>query len=188
MRMRHAVLLTIALLTTGACDIPYAPKWNVDVFFPIRYPDVQLAQYGSFVPNFNVTYTTPVDSQNVSDATRQIFDEEIDTLKADVIFANTTNITGTLDISIAAVRSNLFSTNSALAVTVTVPIRITPGDTTRLSPVNTNLFKQATRLYTQSRATMRSATGTPLALTANDRLSVGIDLTASVKMSKAVTP
>jgi hypothetical protein len=188
MRMRSAALFAVALLTFGACEIPNAPKWNIDVFFPIRYPDVQLSQYGAAIPPFDVTYTFPVDSQNVSNATRQIFDEEIDSLKADVILANTTNIAGTLTVSIAASRSNLFSSNATLAVTVPILLKVTAGDTTRIPAINTTLFRQATKIYTQTRVTMRSATGAPLGLTANDKLSIGVDLTANVKMSKEGTP
>jgi hypothetical protein len=182
MRMRHAALGVAALLIT-ACEVPLAPKWNVDVFFPIKYPDVQLSQYGSTIPPFDVTFTFPVDSDAVSDATRQIFDEQIDTLKADVILANSTNIVGTLTVSIAASQANLFSTNSALAVTVNKNILVTAGDTTR-QVVNTDLFKNATKLYTRTRITMRSATGAPLVVTANDKVTLGVDLTANVKLSK----
>jgi hypothetical protein len=186
MRMRHAALLAVLMFTFGACEIPFAPKWNVDLFFPVKYPDVQLTQYagpGGVIPPVNVTFTAPADSDDVSDATREIFDKDIDSLKAEVVFANTTNIAGNLDISIAANRAFLFSTNAAQAVTVSIPIRVTSGDTTRVQ-VNTSLFKSAQRLYTQTRGTMRSNTGAILVVGATDKLSLAVDLTASIKVSK----
>jgi len=186
MRIRHAVPFA-ALLLFAACEVPLAPKWNVDLFFPIKYPDVALSQYagpGGVIPTTTVTFTTPADSDAVSDATRQIFEEDIDSLKAEVILANSANITGSMDISIAASRFNLFSTNPALAVTVTLPIRVTAGDTVRIPNVNTTLFQQAQALFTQTRGSMRAAGGAPIFVTANDKLSLGVDLTANVKFSK----
>jgi hypothetical protein len=183
MRTKHAALLAAALFL--ACSLPLAPRWNVDVFFPIKYPDVQLSQYagpGGVIPNVNTNFTTPADSSPVSAATRQVFDQDIDTLKAAVIFANTANLTGSMDISIAALKANLFSANPAQAVTVTIPIRVTTGDTARVT-VNTTLFKNAQTLYTQTRGTMRAASG-PIVVTPSDKLTLGVDLTANVKFSK----
>ena len=184
MHMKRAAFAAAALVALAACDgVPYAPKWNIDVFFPIKYPDVQLAQVSGVVPPFNVTFTAPTDSQNVSDATREILDKDLDSLKAEVVFSTATNITGTMDLSISANRAFLFSTNPAQAVTVTVPVRVTAGDTTRLQ-VNTALFKNAQKLYTQSRGTVRSASASTLTMGPSDRISVGVDLTANIKMSK----
>ena len=102
MRIKHAALFAVASIL--ACSVPLAPRWNVDVFFPIKYPDVQLANYapGGIIPTTNTNFTTPADSSAVSDATRQVFDQDIDTLKAAVIFSNSANLTGSMDISIAA--------------------------------------------------------------------------------------
>lgn len=185
MRIKRAALFAVAFIALAACEVPLAPKWNVDVFFPIKYPDVPLANYagpGGIIPTTNTNFTTPADSDDVSDATRQVFDQDIDTLKAAVIFSNTANLTGTMDISIAALKANLFSANTSQAVTVTVPIKVTAGDTTRVT-VNTTLFKNAQKLYTQTRGTMRAASS-PIVVTSTDKLTLGVDLTANVKFSK----
>jgi hypothetical protein len=184
MRMSRVIIAGLALAAATACDgLPYAPKWNVDVFFPIKYPDVQLSQVSGIVPPFSVTFTTPADSQNVSDATREILQKDLDTLKAEVVFSTTTNITGTLNISISPNRAFLFSTNPAQAVTIAVPVRVTPGDTTRLL-INTGLLKNAQKIYTQSSGNIRSNSATTITMGPNDKLSVGVDLTANIKMSK----
>lgn len=181
--MKPAALgVATALLVLG-CDNLSAPKWNADIFFPIKYPDVQLNQYGPAVPPSNVTFTSPVDSQTVSDATREIFDRNIDTLRAEVILATSTNITGTLELTISNNRAFLFSTLPTQAATLSVPIRVTAGDTTRFT-LNTTLFRTAQKLYTQSRATMRSSTGGIVPLSAADKLSVGVNLTASLRVSQ----
>jgi len=183
MRLRNAAFGVAAAILVWGCDNLSAPKWNADVYFPIRYPDVQLSQYGAAVPPTTVTFTSPVDSQTVSDATREIFDRDIDTLRAEVVVATSTNITGTLDISITNNRAFLFSSLPSQAATLSVPIRVTAGDTTRFT-VNTVLFRSAQKLYTQSRATMRSTTGGLVPLTSADKLSVGVNLTASMRVSQ----
>lgn len=182
-RRRSIWILAGGLFALVACEVPYAPKWNADLFFPVRFPDVAIDQFGPVVPPTNTAFTAPLDSQVVSSGTREIFDQRIDTLKAEILFSTQTNIVGTLDISVTPVRADLFSTNPGLAVTVTVPIRVTAGDTTRVT-VNTNLFRTATVLYLQSRGTMRSNTGNVLPVTSVDKLVVGLDLTASVKVSQ----
>ena len=184
MRVSSVVVAGLALVVLAACDgLPYAPKWNVDVYFPIRYPDIQLSQVSGVIPPFNVTFTTPADSQNVTDGTREILDKDLDSLKAEVVFTTTTNITGSIDISISPNRAFLFSNLPTQAVTVTVPVRVTPGDTTRLV-VNANLFKSAQKLYTQTKGTLRSASATAIAMGPNDKITIGVDLTANIKMSK----
>jgi hypothetical protein len=185
MRTKRAALLAAIFLAMAGCSVPLAPKWNVDVFFPIRYPDVQLSQYagpGGVIPPVTITFTTPADSDNVSDATRQVFDQDIDTLKAKVILVNTADLTGSLTVSIAAVKSNLFSANPNLAVTVTMPLRVTAGDTIPVT-VNTTLFKSAQKLYTQTSGSMR-ASNTSIVVTPSDKLQLGVDLTANIKFSK----
>jgi hypothetical protein len=40
MRVTGWSMLGTALLLLAACTAPpFAPKWNVDLFFPLRYPD-----------------------------------------------------------------------------------------------------------------------------------------------------
>src|SRR2546430_2948726 len=126
MRIGHALAsLTVTLAGAACSGVPFAPKWNVDVYFPLRSPDVALQQYTMVIPPSNVSFTTAMDSDVVSSGTRQILDEDIDSLKADVIFSTQTNIAGTLDVSIAPAKANLFSVNPALALTVTIPLRVT---------------------------------------------------------------
>ena len=183
MRLRNAALGVAAAILVCGCDNLSAPRWNVDVFFPIRYPDVQLNQYGPAVPPSNVTFTSPVDSQTVAGATKEVLDRDIDTLRAAVVLATSTNITGTLDLTITNNKAFLFSTVPTQAATFTVPIRVTAGDTTRFT-VNTVLFRTAQKLYTQSRATMRSSTGGLVPLSSADKLSVAVNFTASMRVSQ----
>jgi len=175
----------VAALALAACEVPFAPKWNVDVLFPLQYPDVVLQSQvpGGLLPTTNVSFTAPVDSQDVSDALEQIREQEIDTLRAAVILVNAAPITGTIEISLASQRAALFSGNGPTAVTVSLPIRVTAGDTARVT-IDPGVLQNASRLYFQTRGTMRSNTGAILVLTPADRFSLGVNLTANVKFSK----
>ena len=187
MSTRCATRLAAAAFFLGlcACQVPGAPKWNVDVYFPIQYPYVPWSQYapGGFIPTTTVNFQTPPDSQMVSSTTQQVFSQDIDTLKADVILVNSANVTGNLTISIAGSKANLFSANPSLAVTATLPVRVTPGDTSHYT-VNTTLFQQAQWLYTETKASVKSGGATPTPVSAKDSLGIGVNLTANVKFSK----
>jgi hypothetical protein len=187
MRVRCAASWAASLILLGiaACQVPGAPKWNVDVYFPIKYPYVPWSQYapGGFIPTTTVSFQTPPDSQMVSSATQQVLSQDIDTLKADVILVNSANATGTITISIAAAQANLFSANPSLAVTATLPIRVTAGDTAHYT-VSTTLFQQAQKLFTETKATVKSGGATPTPVSAKDSLGISVDLTANVKFSK----
>ena len=187
MRIRRAASMAASVFLLGitACQVPGAPTWNVDVFFPIKYPYVAWSQYapGGFIPTSTITFQTSPDSQAVSSSTQQVFSQNIDTLKADVILVNSANATGTITISIAASQANLFSANPSLAVTATLPIRVTAGDTSHYT-VNTTLFQQAQKLYTETKASVKSGGATPTPVTAKDSLGISVDLTANVKFSK----
>ncbi len=188
MRMKYAAVLAATLFTAAACEIPLAPKWNIDVFFPLKYPDVQLSQYagpGGVIPTTPTAFTTPADSDDVADATAQVLDQDIASIKADLIFINQTNVLGNLRISLAPNRLALNSTNPAQAVTVTIPLHITPatGDTIHVN-VNPDLFANANKIYTQSSGDMRSGTGGLLIVGPTDRFRISVDLTANVPFSK----
>jgi hypothetical protein len=185
MKTRIAAAPLAALLALAACEVPLAPKWNIDVLFPLQYPDVILQNQvpGGLLPPTNVSFTAPVDSQDVVDALEEIQSQEIDTLRAAVILVNSGQITGTLEISVASVRAALFTGNGPTVATVSLPIRVTTGDTARVS-INPGLLQNASRLYFQTRGTMRSNTGGVIALGPADRFSIGVNLTANVKFSK----
>ncbi len=192
MRITRAALLAVTLFSLGACEVPGAPKWDIDLYFPIKYPDIPLSTFavgGTILPG-NIAFTTPVDSSDISDATLEILDQELTALTAEVIFSNQTNVAGNLEISMSPNRAFLFSSNPAQAVTFNInPLHITPaaGDTTRITVLRT-LFNNASKIYTQSRGNIRSGTGAPLPVSASNRFTLGVDLTATIPFSKRETP
>jgi hypothetical protein len=190
MRSKWTVVLSlgIGLAAVAACkDVPLAPKWNADLFFPIQFADVALGGTGGvapggIIPPVSVSDTSSIDSQDISGATKQILDEDVNSIKADVIFSNTVNLTGSIVISVSPNQFDLFSSDPSRALTVTIPVHQTAGDTLHTT-ANVNVFKNQNVLYSQSRTTVACGAGL-CAVTSNDKLQIGVNLTANVAISQ----
>ena len=207
MQRRWSLLaLGVALTAVAACtDVPLAPKWNADFYLPIQFADVVLGgpngvSPGGIIPPANVSSTSPVGTQDVSGATKQILDENVNSITADVVFATSADLTGTIQISVSPNQADLFSTDPTRAFTTTVNIRKTAGDTSHVT-ANVNVFRTsaqtctfncnnnssggnaANTLYTQSKTTVACKSGL-CAVTASDKLELGVNLTVNVAVSK----
>ena len=177
-------LVAAGLLSVAGCEAgPLSPEWDIEVFFPLRFPDVLLQDHapGNLLPPVDVSFTAAVESEDISDATAEILDQDIDQIRAQFIFATPTNIRGSLDLSFAPVQGDLFSTDPNRAVTLTIPLRQTTGDTTEVT-VATSLLTQANVIFLQSRGTVRSGTGSILTIGPNDVLQLRVNLTATVPL------
>ncbi|MFQ5551565.1 MAG: hypothetical protein ACE5FJ_10055 [Gemmatimonadales bacterium] len=182
--MRRHLEVAIAVLAFVGCDAPgFAPTWNVEIFFPIAFPDVVLQDElpVPILPPTEVDFTGTQETQDIDASTQEILSEDIEALSAEVVFSTPTNISGVLTISVANNPANLFSPIPNLALTVDVPLRRTPGDTITVQ-ADVTLFKDATTLYFQSRGTARSGTGSPIAVGPDDVLRLGVNLTAEVRL------
>jgi hypothetical protein len=212
MRRRFSLLLAVGagVAFVAACsNVPFAPTWSADFFLPIQFADVALGgpsgvAPGGVIPPVNVTSTSPVDSQDVSGATKQILDESVNSIGADVVFATSADLTGSVQISVSPNKADLFSTDPTKAMTTTVTIRKTAGDTSHVT-ANVSLFQSQNQtgtctincgnnsngpsavntLYSQSKTTVACRTGaTCSGLTASDKLVLGVNLTVNVAVSK----
>lgn len=182
--MPRRVLCLVALLGALACDIPGAPKWSADFLFPLDVPDIVLADYGvgGVIPPTDVTFVTPIESQDVSSGlSEKILSEDITAISAEIISGTDVNVTGTVTFTIATDPANLFSANPQQAVTVQFPIAAV--DTTRVT-ADPTLFKNAATLYYQSSVTARGASpgGTPVS--AGDNVRLGANIFATIPVSK----
>lgn len=212
MRRRWAVPFALAsgLAALAACDTgSLGPKWSANFYFPIQFADVQLGGAGGVAPGgtipsgFPVTSTSPVSKQTVDGATKQILDEDVNSITADIIFATSADLTGYVIISVAPDSNNLFSKNATLALTDSFPIRLTAGDTSHVN-ANVGVFQSSSQtnnnfnnntggnssgasaantLYTRSKTSVACRTGT-CNVTASDHLQLGINLTVNVAVSK----
>lgn len=219
MRRRFLLLpaLGAGLAFVAACtDVPLAPKWSADFFLPIQFADVTLggptgvaAPTGGTIPSgIAVTSTSPVSSQKVDGATKQILDESVNSITADVVLATNVDLVGYVIISVAPDSNNLFSTNASLALTDSIVIRKTAGDTSHVS-ANVSLFQTQSQntgtctincgtnnnsssnpnavntLYTRSKTSVACKAGSTCnGLTANDKLQLGVNLTVNVAVNK----
>lgn len=191
MRVRR-LLVPVALLAVVGCE-DFGPSWTVDLFVPIRYPDVQLTDYaiGGVIPPVDLAFTSPQESQDVTGLVDQVLSESLVGVQAEVLFATPTNVTGTIEISLSPNPANLFSANPALAVTVPVPVAQSAGDTISVT-VATSLLQTSSgeavpTLYYQTRGTLRGAGGAGTTVGAADVLSLGVNLVLTVRLNEPTT-
>jgi hypothetical protein len=209
------VLPVVGLAALAGCqDVPLAPKWNADFFLPIQFADVILGgpngvAPGGIIPPANVTNTSTIGTQDVSGATKQVLDEDVNSINADVVFATTADLTGTIQISVSPNQADLFSADPTKALTTTITIRKTDGDTSHVS-ANVNVFRSSSQnsgagnntgnsgsgsntgnsggnannvLYSQSKTTVACRSGL-CPVSATDKLQLGVNLVVNVAVSK----
>lgn len=185
--MRRLALGTtiVGLVALVACDVPLAPKWNVDLFFPVDYPPVVLSDYavGGQIPPGSVSFTTPYTTQNVQGATGQVLSEDLQAMSAEIILTNTLQVSGRLVVSIATTPGNLFSTTPGLALTDTITVPAAGTDTSHVA-ADLNLFRNAQTLYFQTKGTVASTSPSGTTVGPNDQVKIGINLFATVRLSK----
>lgn len=189
--MRRLALSASALTLLGiaACHVPMAPKWNADLFFPINYPDVALANFvpGGTVPPIAVAFNTPVQNQTVQGATQQVLtSQDLKSLSADIIIANSVNINGQIVMSVASNPAFLCggsSANPSQSLTVPINLTQTAGDTTHVV-ADLSVFQNASVLYYQTCASLQSPSAGGTTITAADSLSLAVNLFATVQVSR----
>lgn len=183
--MRRAVRAVLATLAIAACG-EFGPSWTVDLFVPIRYPDVQLADYaiGGVIPPVDLDFTSTQESQSMSGIIEQVLSGDLVGVEAEVLFASPSNVSGQIEVSVAPNAANLFSTNPLLAFTVTVPVRVTAGDTIAttipVSLLQTSQGEAVPTLFYQTRGTLRGGAGAGTTVGVNDVLSLGVNLVLTV--------
>lgn len=180
---RPALLWLLApVLLAAACE--GLPRWNVELFFPFQYPDIVVANDLAIpaLPAVAVPFQTPVQQQTIDDVTDDILGDKVESITADFIISTPLPVTGTIEISIADSPTNLFSSSGPNSVvTVSLPLRTTPGDTVAAS-VGVPLMTLNDIVYLQSRGTIASVTGTPVTLSSSDAISISVNLTANVRL------
>ena len=180
--MMRRVLSLLTLVGALACDIPGAPKWSADFLFPLDVPDISLDSVAFVIPPFDVTWTSPVTTQDVSTGlSSQILGEDITAISAEILSGTNVNVTGTITFTIATDPANLFSANPQQAVTVQFPVTVSDTTVVNAEPA---LFENATTLYYQSRVTVRGASpgGTPVG--PGDRVLLAANIFVTIPVSK----
>ncbi|MEX0690914.1 MAG: hypothetical protein WD934_11830, partial [Gemmatimonadales bacterium] len=76
--MRRPLRALLATMTLVACG-EFGPSWTVDLFVPIRYPDVHLADYaiGGVIPPVDLSFTSPQESQDMSGIIDQVLSSDL---------------------------------------------------------------------------------------------------------------
>lgn len=175
----------VGLVGLAACDVPLAPKWTVDITFPVDFPAVAVADYAvaGQIPSGSISFNGPVTTQDVQGATDQVLSEDLKSLHAEIVLVNDVQISGQIVISVASASGNLFSTYPGLALTDTITVRPTAGDTSYVT-ADLGLFQNAQTLYFQTKGTIASTSPSGTSVGPTDSLQVRMNLFATVQLSK----
>jgi hypothetical protein len=174
----RAGLLLLPLL--AACDLS-APVWSADFFFPLDFPDLELADYavGGVIPGVDVPFTTPVESQDITGLPETLLGDDLNALAVEVITTTTLNVTGTVELSISKEPAGLFQPGQAAVITIPVA----RGTDTTLTSMDPDVFRNAIALYFQTRGTVRGAAGgTPVGPT--DEVGFTVNLLVNYQVAK----
>lgn len=185
----HRTLVRLGLLALpalAACDLS-APVWDADYFFPVDYPDIQLADYAvaGQIPDADVPFTAPLtpQQQDITGLLEEFLSDRLNTLTVEIITETTTDVTAAATVSIAPTPTGLFLPGQS----ATVDLAVSPGVDTAVVQVDPELLRDAIALYFQTQGTLRGAPGgTPV--TAADRIRVNVNLLVNFQVSTPPTP
>jgi hypothetical protein len=178
--MRTVMRAGLLALLLAACDLS-APVWSADFFFPLDFPDLELSDYatGGVIPDVDVPFTTPVESQDITGLPETLLGDDLNTLAAEVITTTTVDVTGTIELSIAQSPDLLFQDGQSAIVTIPA----SPGTDTTFAAVDPAVVRNAIALYYQIRGTVRGAAGgTPVG--ADDEVGINVNLLVNFQVSK----
>ena len=170
--MRTVVRAGLLALLLAACDLS-APVWSADYFFPLDFPDIELSDYavGGVIPDADVSFTTPVESQDITGLPETLLGDDLNSLMVEAITLTTVDVTGTIELSIAQSPDGLFQDGQSAVVTIPA----TQGTDTTYATVDAAVLRNAIALYYQIRGTVRGAAGgTPVGPT--DMVGINVNL------------
>lgn len=171
----------LALPVMAACDLS-APVWDADYFFPVDYPDVQLADYAvaGEIPEADVAFTAPLtpQQQDITGLLEELLSDRLNALTVEIVTQTATNVTAAVTVSLAASPADLFLPGQS----ATVDLTVSPGTDTTVVNVNPDLLRDAIALYYQTQGTVRGAPGgTPV--TSADRIRIDVNLIVNFQVS-----
>jgi hypothetical protein len=178
--MRLAARTGLLALLLAACDIS-APVWDADYFFPLDFPDLELADYavGGVIPDADVPFTTPVQSQDITGLPETLLGDDLNALTVEIIASTTVDVTGTIELSIAQSPDNLFQDGLSAIVAVPVPA----GTDTTAVAVDPAVVRNAIALYYQVRGTVRGAAG-GTTVGPDDEVGINVNLLVNFQVAR----
>jgi hypothetical protein len=174
----------LALPALVACDLS-APTWETELFFPVDYPDVQLADYAVLgqIPDVDLAFSSPVEQQDITGLLEELLSDDLTGLTLEIITESSAEVTASMTITIATSDSAAQGggpTSSSQAVLV--QLTATQGVDTTVVTADSELLRDAVALYYQTQGSLRGRPGgTPV--TATDRIRVDVNLLARYRIS-----
>jgi hypothetical protein len=199
-----APLAAVAAIAVAACDVPFAPKWDADMYIPLSSQPIRLSQFAAVIPG-NSSVSVSFDPQ-VQDVTGPIHDvlknaeSELDKCRSTTNPALTCHVlavTTTKTTPITA-EDTLFVSPDSLGLYTTrpggivFPITLAAADLTRtdslfLSPAQLGMLQSAAEseqdLWIQLRGLVTNPGASPVTITAADSIGVKLAATLRVRIS-----
>ena len=200
MRLRRALALAgavTAVAFTACKDIPFAPRWDADMYLPLSTKSIYLNNsfpFGFIPPATSGNASFPPQQQDVSGAIKDVLKNLVtDPTRAQTIMTLTvgkhTAISANDTLFVAPDSASLTAANPSRVV---FPIALSPtdtlvtqADTIALASIQMmqNAAQNQTPLWIQLRGRVTNGSASPVTITAADSLSVKLTVTARIAVS-----
>jgi stage V sporulation protein SpoVS len=208
----HRALATLgaaAAVATAACDVPFAPKWDADMYLPLTTQPIHLA---SFVPgpplnvipgNGALTVSFPPQQQDVTGPIRDVLkNAETDPAKCQAtgnaaLTCHVLALTITKTTAIAAQDTLFVAPDSAGLFTprtggIAFPVPVLATDLTRtdsinLSPAQITMLQNAANasqnVWVQLRGRVTNPSASAITITVADSIAIKVSATIRIRVS-----
>jgi len=211
MRLRRtlAPLGAAAALAAVACDVPFAPKWDADMYLPLTTQPIHL---GSFVPapplnvipgNGALSVSFPPQKQDVTGPIHDVLkNAETDPSKCQAtgntaLTCHVLALTITKTTAIAAQDTLFVAPDSAGLFTprtggIAFPVPVLATDLTRTDSVNLssaqismlqNAATSSQPVWVQLRGRVNNPSASPITITAADSIAIKVSATIRIRVS-----
>jgi len=202
MRMRRALGVAGAVMAgafTACKDVPFAPKWDADMYMPLSTQSIYLNNvftFGFIPPNTSDTASFAPQQQDVGGAIKDVLKNVVtDPTRALTILTLTigkhTAIQATDTLFVAPDSSSLTSASPATG-TIRFPIALSTTDTSltkadTISITSIQMMQNAagtgTPLWIQLRGRVGNPSSSPVTITQADSITIKLTVTARVAVS-----
>jgi hypothetical protein len=200
MRVRRALGLAGAVMAGAfaACkDIPFAPKWDADMYMPLSTKSIYLNQafpIGFIPPNTSGNVSFPPQQQDVGGAVKDVLKNLVtDPTRAQTVLTLTvgkhTAISANDTLFVAPDSISLTAPNTGRVVfplgLATSDTSVTKGDTIALASIQMmqTAATNQTPLWIQMRGKVSNPSTGPVTITSADSITIKLTVTARVAVS-----
>jgi hypothetical protein len=199
MRLRRALALAgaVAAAAFSACDLPFAPKWDADMYLPLSTKSIYLNNafpFGFIPPSTSGSVSFPPQQQDVSGAVKDVLKNLVtDPTRALTVLTLTvgkhTAISARDTLFVAPDSASLTAPNPGRVVfpiaLLTTDTSVTQADTITLASIQMmqDAASSQSPLWIQMRGQVSNPGASPLTITQADSITIKLTVTARVAVS-----